>query len=154
MLAISHGQGILVVHSADDLSLHAFTINGRHRKAVDTTERLSALCISPDGRFLLSAGAKGVISLVWLHSFQVSNVSLGQALDLQMELASLMIPVDCVSCISVIAWFTSLAVSHACPAYSPDRAGSADHACQVPFLVQSQPFADNSIYSARQFCTF
>lgn len=43
---------------------------------MECTERLSAMHISPDGRFLLTGGPKGVISLMWLHSFQVHDVTL------------------------------------------------------------------------------
>ncbi len=72
LLAFAPHQGLVVAHSQADLSLHSITINGRHRLAWECTERLSALVVSPDGRFVLTGGAKGVITLMWLHSFQVS----------------------------------------------------------------------------------
>ena len=72
LLAISYGAAMLVAHSVEDLSLHSLTLNGRQRKTVECTERYSAMCISPDSRFLLTGGAKGIITLMWLHSFQVS----------------------------------------------------------------------------------
>jgi len=46
-------------------------INGRPLVAAETTERLAAAVASPDGRFLLTGGAKGSVRLRWLHSLQV-----------------------------------------------------------------------------------
>ena len=77
LLVIAPGPGMLLAHSWTSLALHAYTINGRHIATAEGTERLSALAVSADGRFVLSGGAKGVITLRWLHSLQVRllNVS-------------------------------------------------------------------------------
>lgn len=61
----------LVAHSHQDLGLHACSVHGRHIVSAECSERLSALAVSPDGRFLLTGGAKGAITLRWLHSLQV-----------------------------------------------------------------------------------
>ena len=71
LLALAPQLGVLVAHSWQDLALHAFTINGRHLVTCEGNERLSALAVSPDGRFLLTGGAKGLVTLRWLHSLQV-----------------------------------------------------------------------------------
>ena len=71
LLAAAAGQGMLVAHSWQDLSLHAYTINGRHLVSAEGNERLKAMVISPDGRFLLTGGCKGFITLRWLHSMEV-----------------------------------------------------------------------------------
>ena len=73
LLVIAPGPGILLAHSWTSLALHAYTINGRHMATAEGTERLSALAVSADGRFVLSGGAKGVITLRWLHSLQVRH---------------------------------------------------------------------------------
>ena len=72
LLAIAPHLGLLVAHSPDDLALHSFTINGRLAVSAEGSERLSSLAVSPDGRFLLTGGAKGLVTLRWLHSLQVS----------------------------------------------------------------------------------
>jgi hypothetical protein len=46
-------------------------VNGRHLVSAEGSERLAAMAVSPDGRFLLTAGAKGMVVLRWLHSLQV-----------------------------------------------------------------------------------
>ncbi|KAK9837038.1 hypothetical protein WJX84_000368 [Apatococcus fuscideae] len=71
LLAAAAGQGMLVAHSWQDLSLHAYTINGRHLVSAEGNERLKAMVVSPDGRFLLTGGCKGFITLRWLHSMEV-----------------------------------------------------------------------------------
>ena len=71
LLAFAPHSGLVVAHSQADLCLHSFTVNGRHRLSCECTERLLSLALSPDGRFLLTGGAKGIITLMWLHSFQV-----------------------------------------------------------------------------------
>lgn len=72
LLVIAPGPGVLLAHSWQSLAIHAYTVNGRHLATSEGTERLSALAVSADGRFLLSGGAKGVITLQWIHSLQVS----------------------------------------------------------------------------------
>lgn len=73
ILVIAPGPGILLVHSWQSLAIHAYTINGRHLATAEGTERLSALAVSADGRFVLSGGAKGSITVRWIHSLQVSQ---------------------------------------------------------------------------------
>ena len=75
LLAAAAGQGMLVAHSWQDLSLHAYTINGRHLVSAEGNERLKAMVVSPDGRFLLTGGCKGFITLRWLHSMEVCAVT-------------------------------------------------------------------------------
>ena len=71
LLAIASGPGVLLAHSWETLAIHAYTINGRHLATAEGTERLNAFAVSEDGRFLLTGGAKGVITLRWIHSLQV-----------------------------------------------------------------------------------
>lgn len=70
-LALAPEAGALVVHSHADLALRVFTINARPLVATESTERLAAGVATPDGRFLLTGGAKGCVRLRWLHSLQV-----------------------------------------------------------------------------------
>ena len=72
LLAIAPGPGMLVAHSWADLGLHVFSINGVHLVSCAGSERLSALALSPTGHFLLTGGLRGVVSLLWLHSLEVS----------------------------------------------------------------------------------
>ena len=74
LLLVTPGPGIVVVHSHADLALHAFTVNGRHLVSAEGTERLAAGVATADGRFLLTGGAKGLVTLRWLHSLQVGTL--------------------------------------------------------------------------------
>lgn len=71
MLLLVPAPGIVIVHSHADLALHSFTVNGCHLVTAEGSERLGAVAATVDGRFLLSGGAKGLITLRWLHSLQV-----------------------------------------------------------------------------------
>ena len=71
LMALDPVGGLLVSHSWGDLQLHLHTLNGRHLASVEGSEKLHALRLTPDGRFLLTAGAKGVLTLRWAHSLQV-----------------------------------------------------------------------------------
>ena len=71
LLQLSPAAGCLVAHSHADLALHAYTVNGRHLVTAEGTERLAAAEVTQDGRFLLTGGAKGIVTLRWLHSLQV-----------------------------------------------------------------------------------
>ena len=72
LLAIAPGPGMLVAHSWADLGLHVFSLNGARLVSCAGSERLSALALSPTGHFLLTGGLRGVVSLLWLHSLEVS----------------------------------------------------------------------------------
>ena len=72
LLVIAPGPGILLAHDWKNLAIHAYTINGRHLATSECKERLSAFAVSADGRFLLTGGVKGIITLRWLHSLQVT----------------------------------------------------------------------------------
>ena len=74
LLAMCPKSGQLSVHSWADLALHLYTLNGRHLATAEGTEKLHALAVSPDGRLLLSGGAKGVLTLRQAHSLQVSRL--------------------------------------------------------------------------------
>ena len=71
LLVMCPKRGQLTVHSWTDLGLHLYTLNGRHLASEEGTEKLHALTVSPDGSFLLSGGAKGVLSIRHAHSLQV-----------------------------------------------------------------------------------
>ena len=74
LLAIAPGPGILLAHSRQSLAIHAYTINGRHMASTEGTEQLNAFAVSADGRFLLTGGARGIITLRWIHSLQVHSL--------------------------------------------------------------------------------
>lgn len=72
-LVMAPSDGFLLAHSWADLGLHLFTVNGRLLTSAEGTERLNALVIPPDGKLLLTGGAKGLVTLRWLHSLQVPS---------------------------------------------------------------------------------
>ena len=71
LLAAAPGPGLLAAHAPGDLTLHVLDCNGRHLAFAPGTERLAALAVSPDGRFLLTGGQRGAVALHWLHSLEV-----------------------------------------------------------------------------------
>ena len=73
LLAVAPGPGMLVAHSWADLGLHVFNVNGEHLVSAAGNERLSALAVTTSGHFLLTGGLRGVVSLHWLHSLEVSH---------------------------------------------------------------------------------
>ena len=75
LLAMCPKSGQLTAHSWADLTLHLFSVNGGHLASAEGTEKLHALRVSPDGRFLLSGGAKGVLTLRHAHSLQVCLIA-------------------------------------------------------------------------------
>src|SRR5947209_5632397 len=71
LLAAAPGPALLAAHCGADLALHVLSCNGRLLVSACAAERLSAMAPSPDGRFLVTGGARGVASLLWLHSLEV-----------------------------------------------------------------------------------
>lgn len=70
---MSELAGLLVLHCRDNLALHLCTVNGRLLQSVEAVEKLEALLISGDARFLLTGGSKGSVTLRWLHSLEVGS---------------------------------------------------------------------------------
>ncbi len=70
LLALAPGPGLLAAACAADLSLHVFSANGAPLVSAEGTERLAALAASPCGRFLVTGGARGAVTLLWLHSLE------------------------------------------------------------------------------------
>ena len=68
---LSELAGLVVLHCRDNLALHLCTVNGRLLQSVEAVEKLEALLISGDARFLLTGGSKGSVTLRWLHSLEV-----------------------------------------------------------------------------------
>ena len=93
LLAIAPGPGILLAHEWKNLAIHAYTINGRHLATAECKERLSAFAVSADGRFLLTGGVKGIITLYWISSLQVCMM-LWADLSMQRSLVLLSITVN------------------------------------------------------------
>ncbi|KAK9806574.1 hypothetical protein WJX73_003713 [Symbiochloris irregularis] len=71
LICLSPTTGVLLAHSWQDLALHAYSVNGRHLVSAEGTEKLSAVVMTPDGKLVISGGARGIVTLRWLHSLQV-----------------------------------------------------------------------------------
>lgn len=79
LLALAPGPGLLAAACAADLSLHVFSANGAPLVSAEGTERLAALAASPCGRFLVTGGARGAVTLLWLHSLEARGPHLSGA---------------------------------------------------------------------------
>ncbi|KAK6116093.1 hypothetical protein DH2020_008362 [Rehmannia glutinosa] len=68
LIASRHGRIVLY---ADDLSLHLYSINGRHISTAESNGRLSCLELSSCGDFLVCAGDQGQIVLRSMNSLEI-----------------------------------------------------------------------------------
>lgn len=75
LMAIAPQSGTLVFFSSQDFAIHSYTINARHVESAGSSEKVLSMAISPDGRYILTGGAKGLITLRYLHSLQVRLLS-------------------------------------------------------------------------------
>ncbi|RCV22961.1 hypothetical protein SETIT_4G261700v2 [Setaria italica] len=66
LVASQHGR--VVLYSENDLSLHMYSINGRHIASSATSGRLNCMELSCCGEFIACAGEKGHIVLRSMHS--------------------------------------------------------------------------------------
>lgn len=75
-LAVSrHGQ--VVLYADDDLSLHLYSVNGRHISTAESNGRLSCLELSSCGEFLVCAGDQGQIVVRSMNSLEILGRYMG-----------------------------------------------------------------------------
>lgn len=68
LIASRHGRIVLY---ADDLSLHLYSVNGRHISTAESNCRLSCLQLSSCGDFLVCAGDQGQITVRSMNSLDL-----------------------------------------------------------------------------------
>ncbi|XP_073008552.1 BEACH domain-containing protein B isoform X1 [Typha latifolia] len=68
---VASTQGRLVFYSDNDLSLHLYSINGKHIASSESNGRLNCMELSSCGEFLVCAGDHGQIVLRSMHSLDV-----------------------------------------------------------------------------------
>ncbi|KAL6578417.1 hypothetical protein OROMI_010745 [Orobanche minor] len=68
LIASSHGRIVLY---ADDLSLHLYSINGRHISTAESNGRISCLELTTCGNFLVCAGDQGQIFVRSMNSLEM-----------------------------------------------------------------------------------
>jgi WD40 repeat protein len=66
-------EGTIVAYSHDFTLLAVYTLNGRFVRMISTRERLYALCLSEDGRVVMTGGERGLIVLRWIHNLSIAN---------------------------------------------------------------------------------
>lgn len=69
LVASRHGR--IVFYADDDLSLHLYSINGKHLASSESNGRLNCVELSRCGDFLVCAGDQGQIVVRSMHSLQV-----------------------------------------------------------------------------------
>ncbi|KAL6888469.1 hypothetical protein ACP4OV_009495 [Aristida adscensionis] len=69
LVASQHGR--LVLYSDSDLSLHMYSINGKHLASSESNSRLNCMELSCCGEFMVCAGEHGQIVLRSMHSLNV-----------------------------------------------------------------------------------
>jgi hypothetical protein len=80
MLVISK-EGQIVAYSHDGYMLATYTINGRYQRMISVREKLYTLCLSEDGRVVLTGGERGLILLRWVHNLMIANSGPRKGLD-------------------------------------------------------------------------
>ncbi|KAJ7958905.1 BEACH domain-containing protein [Quillaja saponaria] len=75
LVASRHGR--IVIYADDDLSLHMYSINGKHLAASESNGRLNAVELSRCGGFLVCAGDQGQIVVRSMNSLEVIKKFLG-----------------------------------------------------------------------------
>ena len=81
MLCVSAAEPCFVVYSRDGNMLFTFSVNGRLLKQQSAGERLHAMCMSEDGKVLLTGGNKCVVILRWVLSLKLANDHGREGLD-------------------------------------------------------------------------
>ncbi|XP_010474048.1 PREDICTED: BEACH domain-containing protein B-like [Camelina sativa] len=69
-IAASH-HGRIVLYGDDDLSLHLYSINGKHLASSESNGRINCLELSKCGEFLVSAGDQGQIVVRSMNTLEV-----------------------------------------------------------------------------------
>ncbi|KAH0681608.1 BEACH domain-containing protein B isoform X1 [Solanum tuberosum] len=69
LVASRHGR--IVLYSDDDLSLHLYSINGKHISSSESNGRLNCLELSSCGEFLVCAGDQGLIIVRSMNSLEI-----------------------------------------------------------------------------------
>ncbi|XP_075088788.1 BEACH domain-containing protein B isoform X2 [Nicotiana tabacum] len=69
LVASRHGR--IVLYSDDDLSLHLYSINGKHISSSESNGRLNCLELSSCGEFLVCAGDQGQIIVRSMNSLEI-----------------------------------------------------------------------------------
>ncbi|KAH0684869.1 hypothetical protein KY289_022621 [Solanum tuberosum] len=69
LVASRHGR--IVLYSDDDLSLHLYSINGKHISSSESNGRLNCLELSSCGEFLACAGDQGLIIVRSMNSLEI-----------------------------------------------------------------------------------
>ncbi|XP_060199082.1 BEACH domain-containing protein B [Lycium barbarum] len=69
LVASRHGR--IVFYSDDDLSLHLYSINGKHISSSESNGRLNCLELSSCGEFLVCAGDQGLIIVRSMNSLEI-----------------------------------------------------------------------------------
>ena len=68
---VMSAAGDIIAHSHADLSLQNFTVNGTLVAAVETSERLRTLSLSPGDRYLVTGGDMGILNVWNPHDLSV-----------------------------------------------------------------------------------
>ena len=68
---VTSQHGRLVIYSDRDLSLHMYSINGKHIASSESNSRLNCMELSCCGEFMVCAGDHGQIVLRSMHSLDV-----------------------------------------------------------------------------------
>lgn len=91
MLIIS-SEPYFVVYSQDGNMLFTYSINGRLLTAQSAGERLYAMCLSEDGKVLLTGGSRCLVLLRWVSSLKLADDQGREGLEAVLDGATLTLP--------------------------------------------------------------
>ena len=72
-LAVSR-EGLIVVYSPQDVTLHVCTVSGKWLASAEEPEAINALALSSDEEFVMTGGNSGVVRVRWFHSLELQIV--------------------------------------------------------------------------------
>lgn len=80
LLAVSK-EGNIVAYSNDGCILASYTQNGRYMKLIQVRERIHALCLSEDGKTVLTGGERGLVVIRWVHNLAIASSGARKGLE-------------------------------------------------------------------------
>ncbi len=66
-------EGFIVAFSADGNILAVYTINGRYIKVLDVKDCIYAMCMSEDGKIVVTGGERGLLVFRWASNLMIAN---------------------------------------------------------------------------------
>ncbi len=78
-------EGYILSYSIGECRLSTYTMNGELSQTINTRERIFALCLSTDGRVIVTGGEGGLVVLRWVYNLKLADSFDRKGLDCVMD---------------------------------------------------------------------